>query len=130
MKAVVKSYCNEGLDILTARDLQTAPKKRPVRGTTAGVFCMNDKNITMKLKEIPNFSTMYNFEFTPGGFRMWKAFKIGTGRLIAWNEFIFSHIQSSRSYLPQRKTPLRNARRVLMHEIIKLRNASFKQLFW
>ena len=85
MKAAVKRYCNESLDILTARDLQTAPKKRPVRGTTAGVFCMNDKNITLKLKEIPYFSTMYNFEFTPGGFRKWKAFKIGAGKLTAWN---------------------------------------------
>ena len=35
---------------------------------------MNDKNITLKLKKIPNFSTMHNFEFTPGGLRMWKAF--------------------------------------------------------
>ena len=85
MKAAVKRYCNEGLDILTARDLQAAPKKSPVRGTTAGVFCMNDKNITLKLKEIPYFSTVYNFEFTPGEFRMWKAFKIGAGKLFAWN---------------------------------------------
>ena len=74
MKAAVKHYCNEGIDILTARDMQTAPKKKPGRGTTAGVFCMNDKNITLKLKKIPNFSTMHNFEFTPGGLRMWKAF--------------------------------------------------------
>ena len=51
---------------------------------------MNDKNITLKLKRIPNFSTMHNFEFTPGGFRMWKAFKIGAGKIIVWNEIIFS----------------------------------------
>ena len=61
-------------------------KKRPVRGTTARVFCMNDKNITVKLKKIPSF-TEHNAQFweTSNG----KAFKIGAGKLIAWNEIIF-----------------------------------------
>ena len=86
MKAAVKRYCNKGYDILADRGMQTAPKKRPVRGTTAGVFCMNDKNITVKLKKIPNF-TEHNAQFweTSNG----KAFKIGAGKLIAWNEIIF-----------------------------------------
>ena len=53
MKAAVKRYCNDGHDILTAKDMQTALTERPVRGTTAGVFCMNDKNITLKLQKIP-----------------------------------------------------------------------------
>ena len=86
MKAAVKRYCNEGHDILMAQDMQTALKERPVRGTTAGVFCMN---ISLKLKKTPNFSALYNFEFTPGGLRMWKAFKIGAGKLIAWNDITF-----------------------------------------
>ena len=38
MKAAVKRYCDEGHDILTAQDMQTTLKERPVRGTTAGVF--------------------------------------------------------------------------------------------
>ena len=50
---------------------------------------MNDKNISLKLKKTPNFSALYNFEFTPGGLRMWKAFKIGAGKLIAWNDITF-----------------------------------------
>ena len=33
--------------------MQTALTERPVRGTTAGVFCMNDKNVTLKLQKIP-----------------------------------------------------------------------------
>ena len=78
MKAAVKRYCNEGHDILMAQDMQTALKERPVRGTTAGVFCMNDKFITLKLKKIPNFSALHNFEFT-----------LGAGKLIAWNDVIF-----------------------------------------
>ena len=59
MKAAVKRYCNKGYDILADRGMQTAPKKRPVRGTTAGVFSMNDKNITVKLKKIPNNNAQF-----------------------------------------------------------------------
>ena len=33
--------------------MQTALTERPLRGTTAGVFCMNDKNLTLKLQKIP-----------------------------------------------------------------------------
>ena len=36
MKAAVKRYCNADHDILTAQDMQTALKERPVRGKTAG----------------------------------------------------------------------------------------------
>ena len=106
MKAAVKRYCNESHDILTAQDMQTALKERPVRGTTVRVFFMNDKNIALKkLKKIPNFSALHNFEFTPGGLRMWKAFKIGAGKLIAWNEIIFcpqeaTSLSKEKTFLP------------------------------
>ena len=72
MKAAVKRYCKEGHDILTAQDMHTALKERPVRRTTA------DKFTTLKLKKIPNFSALHNFEFT-----------LGAGKLIAWNDVIF-----------------------------------------
>ena len=78
MKAAVKRYCKEGHDILTTQDVQTALKERQVRGTTAEVFCMNDKFITLKLKKISNFSALHNFEFT-----------LGAGKLIAWSDVIF-----------------------------------------
>ncbi|RMX49004.1 hypothetical protein pdam_00023502 [Pocillopora damicornis] len=34
-------------------------------------------------------NALHNFEFTSRGLRMWKAFKIGAGKLIAWNNIIF-----------------------------------------
>ena len=36
-KASIKRYCNEGHDIITAEDMHTALKERPVGGTTASV---------------------------------------------------------------------------------------------
>ena len=62
--------------------MQTALKKKPVRGTTAGLFFMYNKNITLMLKKIPHFNALHNFEFTPGGLRMWKALKIGAHILL------------------------------------------------
>ena len=38
---------------------------------------MYNKNITLMLKKIPHFNALHNFEFTPGGLRMWKALKFG-----------------------------------------------------
>ena len=67
MKAAVRRYCNEGHDIVTAQDMQIALKDRPVRGTTAAVFSLTEESRTLKIKKIPNYSSLHNFEFTPDG---------------------------------------------------------------
>ena len=84
MKAAIRRYCNKGHDIVTAHDMQIALAKRPVQGTTAAVFCVNEENKTLKMKKIANYSSLHNFEFTPDGLRVWKAYNIGNGKLISW----------------------------------------------
>ena len=88
MKAAIRRYCNEGHDIVTAHDMQIALAKRPVQGTTAAVFCVNEENKTLKMKKIANHSSLHNFEFTPDGLRVWKAYNIGNGKLISWESII------------------------------------------
>ena len=88
MKAAIRRYCNEGHDIITAYDMQIALDKRPVQGTTAAVFCVNEEKKTLKMKKIANYSSLHNFEFTPDGLRVWKAYNIGTGKLISWESII------------------------------------------
>ena len=88
MKAAIRRYCNEGHDIVTAHDMQVALDKRPVQGTTAAVFCVNEEKKTLKMKKIANYSSLHNFEFTPDGLRVWKAYNIGTGKLISWESII------------------------------------------
>ena len=88
MKAAIRRYCNEGHDIVTAHDMQIFLDKRPVQGTTAAVFCVNEENKTWKMKKIANYSSLHNFEFTPDGLRVWKAYNIGTGKLISWESII------------------------------------------
>ena len=40
------------------------------------------------MKKIANYSSLHNFEFTPDGLRVWKAYNIGTGKLISWESVI------------------------------------------
>ena len=42
MKGAIRRYCNEGHDILTARDIRTALEERPVQGCTAAVCQVNE----------------------------------------------------------------------------------------
>lgn len=88
MKAAIRRYCNEGHDIVTAQDMRVALMERPVQGTTAAVCCINEHTTTLQIKKIANCSSLHNFEFTPDGLRMWKAFNIGVGKLIAWDGII------------------------------------------
>ena len=90
MKAAIRRYCNEGHDIVTLQDMHTALKKRPVQGTTAAVCCINEDNSTQEIKKITKFSAFHNFEFNPDGLRVWKAYNIGHGKLIAWEGIIVS----------------------------------------
>ena len=68
--------------------MQIALAKRPVQGTTAAVFCVNEENKTLKMKKIANYSSLHNFEFTPDGLRVWKAYNIRNGKLISWESII------------------------------------------
>ena len=95
MKAAVRRYCNEGHDIVTAQDMQIALKERPVRGTKAAVFSLTEENRTLKIKKIPNYSSLHNFEFTPDGLRMWKAYNIGIGKLISWDAIVLCPQQAT-----------------------------------
>ena len=88
MKAAIRRYCNEGHDIVTAHDMQVALDKRPVQGTTAAVFSVSEEKKTLKMKKIANYSSLHNFEFTPDGLRVWKAYNIGTGKLIPWESIL------------------------------------------
>ena len=95
MKAAIRRYCNEGHDIVTAHDMQVALDKRPVQGTTAAVFCVSEEKETLKMKKIANYSSLHNFEFTPDGLRVWKAYNIGTGKLISWESIILYHQEAT-----------------------------------
>ena len=85
IKAAIRRYCNEGHDVVSAQDMHTALKERPVKGATATVCTVQEQYTTLEIRKIPNYSNLHNFEFTKEGLRVWRAFNVGPGKFIPWN---------------------------------------------
>ena len=82
LQALVRRYCNESHNVVSAKNIHTALKERPVRGTTASVCIVQEQNSTVQINKIANFSNLNNFEFTQEGLRVWRAFNVGPGKFI------------------------------------------------
>jgi len=93
LKGALRRYCNEGNDILCAEDMYKALKERPVKGTTATVCSYSEDNKDLVINKFPGSSAYHNFRFSEEGVRVWKAFGIGPGKIISWND-IYVHHQS------------------------------------
>ena len=88
MKQAVRRYCDEGNDIQSARDMRAALLQRPVQGVTASVCEVNDKQKTIDVTKIPHFSAYHNFEFEPQGIHVWKAYSVGQGKTVNYNDIV------------------------------------------
>ena len=88
MKAAIRTYCNEGHDVVSAEDMYIALKERPVKGTTATVCAIQEQCATLEISKIPNYSNLHNFKFTQEGLRVWKACNVGPGKFIPWNDIV------------------------------------------
>ena len=82
LKASIRRYCNESHNVDSAKNIHTALKERPVRGTTASVCIVQEQNSTLEINKIANLSNLHNFEFTQEGLRVWRAFNVGPGKFI------------------------------------------------
>ncbi|CAB4011594.1 hypothetical protein AWC38_SpisGene58 [Paramuricea clavata] len=95
MKSALKTFGNEGNDILTASDMRKALKERKVSGTTACVGKIVEAKNSLVIKKVKGCSTIHNFQYESNGIRLWKAYGIGNGKLIK-NDFLFSsHLERS-----------------------------------
>ena len=79
MKSSIRTYCNEGHDVLNAVDMRDALIQHPVRGTTAAVSVVNESKKTLSGNKIEHFSSFHNFRYEDSGLRVWKCYGIGTG---------------------------------------------------
>ncbi|CAH3127975.1 unnamed protein product [Porites lobata] len=84
MKASIRRYCNEGHDVVSAKDMRVALSERPVQGTTASVCAMNETQKTLEVHKIEGFSKYHNFKFEVEGIRAWRAYGVGLGRFIPY----------------------------------------------
>ncbi|KAK2568855.1 hypothetical protein P5673_006904 [Acropora cervicornis] len=91
LKGAIRRYCNEGHDVLTASDMHKALKERPVQGCTASVCHVNETKKGIDIKKLQQFSAMHDFSYQQDGLRVWKAFQVGPGKLITWDEIYIKH---------------------------------------
>ena len=88
MKTSIRCYCNEGHDINSAADMRTALLERPVRGVTASVCVIDEKKKNLKINKIDGFRKLHNFTYEEKGLRVWKAYDIGSGKLISLDDIV------------------------------------------
>ena len=81
LKGAIRRSCNEGHDVPTASDMQTALKERPVQGCTAAVCRVNETKKDLDIKKLQQFSALDDFSYQQDGLRVWKAFQVGHGNL-------------------------------------------------
>jgi hypothetical protein len=88
MKLAIRNYCNEGHDILRAEDMREALIDHPVKGTTCSVNQIDEAAQSIKVKNIAQFNNFHNFQFEEDGIRMWRAYGIGTGKVLPYSTIV------------------------------------------
>ena len=88
MKSAIRRYCCERNDVLSAKDMCTALSERPVRGTTACVCLVNETQKTLEVKKMDGFSKYRNFKYELNGIRVWRAYGVGKGIVIPYEDII------------------------------------------
>ena len=88
MKLAIRTYSNEGHDILSAKDMRKALLEHPVSGVTASVNKINVSKMSAEVKPIKYFNVFHNFEIEDQGLRVRKAYGIGRGKFITFSDII------------------------------------------
>ena len=91
MKSSIRCYCDEGHDINCAANMRTALFERPVRGVSASVCVIDEKKNNFKVNKIDGFSKLHNFTYDDKGLRVWRAYDIGPGKLIPFDDVVVEH---------------------------------------
>ncbi|KAL9974162.1 hypothetical protein ACROYT_G011171 [Oculina patagonica] len=88
MKAHMKRWVNEKHDVVTAEDMKAALESHGgIKGCRAAVVDVDTTREKNQDSKIPGISVLNNFQYDECGIRVWKAYNIGPGRLITYNDF-------------------------------------------
>ena len=68
--------------------MRTALLKRPVRGVSASVCAIDEKKNNLKVNKIDGFSKLHNFAYDEKGLCVWRAYDIGQGKLIPFDDVV------------------------------------------
>ena len=68
--------------------MRTALYEGPVKGTTACVCSVNELHLTIEVNRMDSFSRYHNFKFDLNRVKMLRAYGVGQGRLIPYEDVI------------------------------------------
>ena len=88
MKLTIRRYCNEGHDILSAKDMRKALLEHPVSGATASVNKVDVSKMSADIKPMKDFNSFHNFEIEEQGLGVRKAYGIGKGKFIPFSDIV------------------------------------------
>ena len=110
MKSSIQRYCNEGHDVVSAKDIRVALSEHPVQSTTASVCAINETQKTLEVHKIEGFSKYHDFRFEVEGIRAWRAYGVGLGRFIPYREVITEPQGSTGLIVHENFFPFKEAR--------------------
>ena len=85
IKGNVGKYVNEGIDVVSAKQLKTAVESG--QGNTVKASYVAVKTSSTPSIKWDGISLLNNFEYEETGVRAWRVFNVGPGRLIPWSTF-------------------------------------------
>ena len=95
MKSSIRWYCDEGHHINCAANMRTALLERPVRAVSASVCAIDEKKNNLKVNKIDGFSKLHNCTWDDKGLRVWRAYDIGLGKLIPFDDVVVEQQEAS-----------------------------------
>ena len=95
LKSSIKTYCNDGNDVLSAQDMYNALQERPVRGVAACVSLIDESKNTLDVEKIAGFQRFHNFKYERNQFRVWRAYGIGVGKPLPTKSIYKSHLSDA-----------------------------------
>ncbi|KAL9969017.1 hypothetical protein ACROYT_G021175 [Oculina patagonica] len=101
IKGHINIYLNEGHDVNSAVQMKEAIESNGgIPGVIVKYVKMSESSPNKVTIKWDSINTLDNFQFESSGIRVWKAFKIGPGKLVPW-ENIQSNVGSNLSSSPQ-----------------------------
>ena len=91
MKSSIRTYCNEGHDVVSALDVRNALTEHPVKGTTAAVCVVKESEKSLSVNKIEQLSSLHNFQYEDSGLRVWKCYDIGKGKFLPYDGLYSKH---------------------------------------
>ena len=115
MKSSIRCFCDEGHDINCTANMRTALLERPVRGrVSASVCAIDEKKNNLKVNKIDCFSKLHNFTWDDKGLRVWRAYDVGPGKLIPFDDVLVQQQEATGLIVQENGDflTMRNARHV------------------